>query len=168
MLENFSEKKFLSAALGHSSLRFSFLFSFLSIFLFSFLFIIILILTCAPRQVKFNIPGGKYWISYDRIVLFPSSGTGVYINVETNYPSEVSVVISYGLFGGAKIYSMYCEEKRKNRFICHTFVSRASLRRNSNFFWFMVKTEDGFYTIPNIYVAGEKIFDVIGEIKISD
>ena len=106
---------------------------------------------------------------------------------ETNFPGNISVVVSNGIFDIKIIEDMTCdsenkkeskeganenkEEKkgRKQKRICKFFVDRKVLTGGENFiFWFILKTELGYYTAPNFILVGDKLFDYVGKIKIEE
>lgn len=127
----------------------------------------------------------KYFIVFQRNLVLNQDADGVWIVIETNFPESVSIVISNGIFDIKTIEDMTCESENKKeskegvsekkeekkgraqKLICKFFVDRKILTGSDDFiFWFILKTELGYYTVPNFVLVGDKLFDYVGKIRV--
>lgn len=72
-------------------------------------------------------------------------------------------MISPGLLGKVIVLPMKCR-KKNNNFTCESKIERRILPESSYVFWFAVKTEKGYYFVPNKLIS-HNIFDDIGKIE---
>jgi len=127
----------------------------------------------------------KYFIVFQRNLVLNQDADGVWIVIETNFPGSVSIVISNGIFDIKTIEDMTCESENKKeskegvsekkeekkgraqKVICKFFAHRKILTGSDDFiFWFIFKTELGYYTVPNFILVGDKLFDYVGKIRV--
>lgn len=81
--------------------------------------------------------------------------------IETNFPGQISLAISSGIFGKVSIVPMECYELK-----CVVNLKRGQLFEET-YFWFILETELGYYSVPNRLVH-QDIFEVLGKITLSD
>lgn len=131
------------------------------------------------------VKGTKYFIVFQRNLVLNQDADGIWIVIETNFPGSVSIVISNGIFDIKTIEDMTCESENKKeskegmnekkeekkgraqKVICKFFADRKILTGSDDFiFWFILKTELGYYTVPNFILVGDKLFDYVGKIRV--
>lgn len=114
-------------------------------------------------KISFHISDEKYFILYQRNISLPQEASDQVISIETNFPNEVSLIISTGIFGKIKVLPMECQ-KQKN-FTCSAKLTKQSLEKE-NYFWFILKTKQGYYHVPNMLITKDKLFEKIGRIEV--
>ena len=126
-------------------------------------------------SVNPDYTGRKFFVSFPKYIKLKRKLKLVSIELTTDFPGSVSVVISRGFFGGVKVLPMICRSVEENKKLCTTEIERDKLMRFSLggrepiFFWFMLRVgEASYYTVPNIKIIqrGRKIHDVLGRIYV--
>ncbi len=166
-------------------IKFLYVGRFKSILIFFFFFFC----SCySSRNIKLTfspVKDTKYFIVFQHNLVLSQDSDGIWIIAETNFPGSISVVVSNGIFDIKLIEDMTCDSKNKEenveglneneeekkgeiqKRICKFFVDRKALTGAENFlFWFILKTELGYYTAPNFILVGDKLFDYVGQIKV--
>ncbi|MCX7734506.1 MAG: hypothetical protein N2254_07090 [bacterium] len=122
--------------------------------------------SCSARnKLFFHLSDKRYFVSYDKEIIFPSELSEYTISVETNFPNEVSIAISSGLFSSVKILPMNCYQEKN--FVCSIKLQRKYVSGEENYFWFILRTEYGYYHVPNMMISPDLI-DRIGKIYIQN
>ncbi len=132
-------------------------------------FIIVALLICVKsclskgNKINFYVSDQKYFILYEKNILFPEKVSEQVISIETNFPDEISVVISTGIFGNIRTIPMECQ--RQKHFICKVRLKKQFLEKE-NYFWFMLKTQQGYYHVPNMLITKDLLFEKLGRIEV--
>lgn len=129
-----------------------------------FIIVILLIFSCSTKlnKINFYILDQKYFISYEKNILFSESEQ--VISIETNFPDEISMIISTGIFGNIRIIPMECQ--RQKDFICKVSLKKQFLEKENYYFWFILKTQQGYYHVPNMLITKDLLFEKLGRIEV--
>ncbi|GBD02765.1 hypothetical protein HRbin19_00033 [bacterium HR19] len=141
-------------------------FNLLFIFLLFFIFC-----SCAKNpkvKITFPLNSEKYYIRFQKSVLFPYDSDKIDLEVQTNFQGGVSFVVSQGLFNILGVLQMTCSDEKDER-LCKVTLNRDLFPLYTGeqfYFWFILETKNGAYFVPNMRILGEKFFDYLGRIYI--
>jgi len=138
----------------------------------SFIFLLFFIFcSCAKNtkvKITFPLDSEKYYIRFQKSVLFPYDSDEIDIEVWTNFQGGVSFVVSQGLFNILGVFEMSCYDEKGER-LCKITLNKdlfPSYAEGEFYFWFILETKNGPYFIPNMRILGGKFFDYLGRIHI--
>lgn len=116
----------------------------------------------AKKRFVFQIGSKRYFMEYERVITVKNRSDELEIRVVTDFPGEVSAVVSSGLFGGLILIPCY----GLGSFTCRARVSQMA-DREELYYWFVIKTEQGYYSVPNMLISRD-ILEDLGRVRFAD